>query len=238
MLGLILIITGIILLSIFAYWVVTMNKPSPGVDCTEKSDWVWDSSCLYFQEKFRDSTLQSPQNLNLVLTGFKFASGGGPSIYLPMWYRFRYVNVLTGGYSDFSDWTQTPVISGSCCLPCIDGVGQCSSQVQSGYASCQANQPTIGIETDKAQYSPSTPISGGGFIYMNLHRYTGTDPTDNTPPPKNVTDEIVGFLKPGGYVNGKQYYDWTDVLFNPCQEKKCQTPTWCQSSTGGCGPCN
>ena len=201
------------------------GKPRTGRDCLKTTDWLWNKNCLYFQEKFPDPSLKSPKDIKPYLVDFQFGEGGGPPIYLPMWYRIRYVNVNTGGYSDFSEWTTTPVIAGSCCLPCIEGPGQCKTQ---GYETCVFNQPTIGISFKDSEYSPMDPTKKGDYVYINLHRYVGTSANDNTPPPKNAKDEIVGYLKPGESYGGEQYYTWTDIMFNPCEKQGCSFPSWCQ----------
>ena len=53
-------------------------------------------------KKFYDGSLKSPAHLRPALTDFRHSGGSGPSVFLPCWYRFRYVDVKTGGYSDFS----------------------------------------------------------------------------------------------------------------------------------------
>lgn len=224
-----------ITLTVFAWWVYKLKKPHTGVNCHTHSTWLWNKDCLSFQEKFKDSNLKSPKDISLVLTGFTQAEGGGPPLQLPMWYRFRYVNVKTGGYSEFSEWTKSPVIAGSCCLPCPGGVGiDCPSTVGEGSESCNYNQPTIGLSSKESQYSPLSPQPDGGFIYMNLHRYVGEKYSDNTPPPADAKDEIVGFLFPGTSIGGVQYYEWTDVLFNPCKDKDCKEPAWCRGPKYTC----
>ena len=222
-------------LAVFAWWVYKLKKPHAGVNCHTHSDWLWSQDCLSFQEKFLDKSLKSPKSLNLVLTDFTSAEGGGPPIQLPMWYRFRYVNVKTGGYSEYSAWTKSPVIAGSCCLPCPGGPGQgCPSLVPQGSVTCNFNQPTIGISSKISQYSPTNPLSDGGFIYINLHRYVGESYSDNNPPPDDAKDEIVGFLAPGNIIDGTRYYEWTDVLFNPCKDKECREPLWCAGPEYDC----
>jgi hypothetical protein len=229
--GLLLIASTIIFLSIFAVWVGKMPEPKLGRDCLD-SDWLWDSSCMYITETGPDNFLESPKDLSPVLVGFQNSSGAGPSIFLPCWYRFRYVNVKTGGYSDFSEWSKAPVMSGSCCLPCPKGVGQCPSGISVGYNSCTFNQPTIGIAQTDVHYDPTQVQSDGSFIYMNLHRYVGSSPSDMDPPPIDVQDEIVGYLLPTVFLDGVQYYSWID-MYNPCKNG-CTTPTWCESQ----GTCN
>lgn len=223
---LIILLVGVIIgVGVFAYWVEKMRKPGGKVDCQTHSNWLWDKSCLFFQEKFYDSSLKSPENIEPVLTSFRFAQGAGSPFFLPCWYRIRYINVKTGGYSKFSKWTRLPVISGACKLPCPnDG---CGSNTKTGYESCDANQPTIGISKNQSQYNPYTQQKDGSYIYINLHRYTGKSFTDSDPPPDDAEDEIIGYLTLGT-VDGVSYYDWTDALFNPCKEG-CNIPTWCQN---------
>ena len=234
--GLVVIAIVITLLIIFSLWVERLKKPSPGRDCHDTSDWLWDDTCTYIQEKSYDPSLKSPEKLYPVLTGFVNSTGAGNSIFLPCWYRFRYVNVKTGSYSDFSDWSQSPVMSGSCCLPCPGGPGNCPSTVKQGYYSCPSNQPTIGIEKSLVQYSPTEMQKDGSFIFLNLHRYVGSDPSDANPPPKNVKDEIIGYLLPTTFVGNTSYYSWVDVLSNPCKEG-CKTPSWCRKQSN-CGSCS
>ncbi len=223
--GLVLLFLAIILLLIFGYWVYQLKPPKPGTDCKKRSDWVWADNCLHFKEKFFDSSLKSPKNIKPYLVNFTYARGGGSPLYLPMWYRFRYVDTKTGGYSEFSDWTKTPIISGSCCLPCPKGMGNCPT---TGYETCSFNQPTIGVSSKDSQYSPTRPQPNLHFIYINLHRYVGKTPTETEQPPKNVQDKIIGFLSPGNSIDGVQYYTWTDVLSNPCTGVQCSVPSWCQ----------
>lgn len=224
--GLVAVFIGIVILTIFLVWLEKLQKPTPGKSCKSgsDSDFMWNDSCLYIDEVKYDSSLQSPKNLSPVLTNFTTASGS-PSFYKPAWYRFRYVNTKTGAYSDFSGWSKSPVISGSCCLPCPGG--KCSFNV--GGSTCSANQPQIGIASDEVQYSPTKLQPDGSFIYMNLHRYVDNDITNTTPPDDSVQDEIVGYLLPTAFVGGKTYYTWTDALKNPCEGKSCPTPTWCKT---------
>ena len=220
-----------IFLIIFIVYVVRLQKPSPGVNCKNTSPgWLWDSSCLYIQEKFLDSSLKSPANLSPYLIGFSYSDGAGNSIFLPCWYRFRYVNVLTGGYSEFSSWTQGPVVSGSCCLPCPGGSGKCiSPQVPTGFDSCPSNEPVIGIAVNDAQYQPSQQQKDGSYIYINLHRYVASSSDDLSPPPDDVDDEIIGYLLAETYYGNDPYFAWIDVLDNPCKEG-CNVPNWCYAN--------
>ena len=200
------------------WWTYTLPKPSPGSGCTNNTSWVWDESCLFIKEVKLDPSLASPKGIAPVLVGFTKSAGAGPPLFLPMWYRFRYVNVLTGGYSEYSDWTKSSVMSGSCCLPC-DGV--CPFSV--GDVTCTYNQPVIGINRTNIKYSPKLAQKNGEFIYMNLHRYVGKVGDDK--PPDNAKDEIVGMMiMPKG-----KYFACIDVLNNPCK-KGCQVPDLCSSN--------
>lgn len=205
------------ILSYGIWWAYTLQKPLPGGGCG-KSGWLWNESCLYINEVKPDPALVSPKGLSPVLIGFTKAAGAGPPIFLPMWYRFRYVNVLTGGYSEFSDWTKSPVMSGACCLPC-DGV----CPFATGSTTCTYNQPVIGIDKTKIKYNPQVQQEKGEFIYMNLHRYVGK--IGDKTPPTDAKDEIVGMM----IMPRRKYYAYIDVLDNPCK-KGCQVPDLCSSN--------
>ncbi len=204
-----------IILLVFVFWIY---KLQPITDlCTQNSDWLWNDGCLGFQELAYDSSLKSPEKILPVLTNFEYVDGAGPAIYTPCWYRIRYVNTNTGGYSDFSEWTTLPVMSGGSKLPCI------SSKCDTGESTCTYNQPTIGISSNDIAYTSDSPLKNGDLVFANLHRYTGTDQK----PPADAQDEIVGYLNPGGWYDGVQYYEWADILNNPCQTGNCQTPKVC-----------
>lgn len=208
----------------FMWWIYKLEKPKPGT--CGNSSFKWNEGCTSILEIQKDNTLPSPKGQKLNLLNFLNSPGAGNSIFKKCWYRFRYVNVLTGGYSDFSDWTDGPVESGGCNMPCIDG--KCA--FATGPQSCSFNQPTIGIASDDAKFSPQIPRSDGSFVYMNLHRYT----TINDDIPSDaVTDEIVGVLiAPFGFKNNKGWWSWIDVLNNPCKlaSSGCKQPNTCKGS--------
>ena len=207
---------------IFGGWVVILKQPHPGRDCHKHSDWMWSPDCKYFEEKFYDSSLADPSDLQLYLVKFSRVSGAGSVVCLPMWYCFRYVNVKTGGYSKFSKWTSAPIRAGGDNLPCL---GKCNPDlVPEGRKSCYFNQPAVG--TPDLHYDPLKRQPEGTFIYTNIHRYVGK-PGDTEPPgpPEETKTEIIGFLIPTRSVPGIKYA-WNDILFNPCKE-----------NPPGCGRC-
>ncbi len=204
-----IIIVLIICLVVFAIWVNNLTKPTHGVNCKTKSDWKWDDSCSYFQELEYDPTISSPSGVNLNLLKFEYSTAGGSPMALPMWYRFRYVNVNTGKYSDFSNWTPSAVQVGSTALPYPSDI-----QGTSGRDTCKFNKPTIGILADDAAYNLTSVLPDGSFIYMNIHRYVNKDITSAEPPSSTVQDEIIGYLIPQS-ISGNKYYVLIDVLHNP-----------------------
>lgn len=206
----------LIILLIFGAWVLFLSKPHIGVDC-KKSGWVWSDDCLYFQEKFFDSNLKDPSHLRPYLVKFSDVDGAGPPVCLPMWYCFRYVNVKTGGYSKFSQWTEAPVHAGADTLPCVDGVGKCNKNyVPQGGQTCGFNQPVIGVPN--LQYSPLKQEPGDTFIYANIHRWVGQSGDVKPPgPPETTKTEIIGYFIPSKTVPGIKFA-WNDVQFNPCED--------------------
>lgn len=211
---------GIVAVIYFMYWTVNLT----GNGCNAKGN--WDESCVFIKETTYNGSLPSPKSIKPFLINFTKSAGAGKPIYLPLWYRFRYVNSLTGEYGDFSDWCDYPVVSGSCCLPCDD-----SCQFPVGDESCIFNQPTIGVRTSDAVKKPTSPEKDGSFVYMNLHRYVGPS-NDYKKPPKSAKSVPVGVLmvpKPG-------YFSWTDVLFNPCGNG-CVAPKICTTDLCKDGVC-
>ncbi|MCA9750243.1 MAG: hypothetical protein KC414_14130 [Romboutsia sp.] len=209
---LVFVILGLIL---FYYWVSKLNAPTPGVNChKDGSGWLWNSTCTGFEELTPDPTLLDPIG-ELYLVNFNNVNGAGPPLCKPIWYRYRYVNVKTGGYSTFSNWSSSPVFSGSSNLPCVNGPGNCDS-VKQGSDTCQFNAPTVGVPS--LQYNPKQPIgtSSGdtSFVYANVHRYVGNE-GDLTPPSDSASDEVIGYLYPSSAFSGISYV-WQDVLSNPC----------------------
>lgn len=229
---------------IVIFFIYKMPQPSYGKNCHAGSSASekWNDSCTYINELSFDSSLSSPSSLSLNLLKFEKIPGAGNPLNLPMWYRFRYVNANTGGYSDFSKWTASPVYAGSDSLPCVAGIGSCSTQYVPANT-CNFNQPTIGIATNALQYPLMRPMSSGQTIYANVHRYVGTslgNSSEGPTPPCNqgqdpatdncisVQDEIIGVLMPPVTMGGVQYNSIIDVLDNPCQNaSQCPAPSNC-----------
>jgi len=178
-----------------------------------------------------DPTITSPKGKSLVLLSFETQGASIQPIYNPVWYRFRYVNMLTGGYSDFSDWTASPVMSGSCCLPCPGGVGKCDSSIGNGYSTCKANMPTLGIDMEALDYSPLLPVDANGTAFVpSVHRYTNP-PGVMTKPADDVKDEIVGVIELTKTVAGKNYYAFMDWKYPACGSTDTPSSMTC-SKTG------
>jgi len=172
--------------------------------------WLWDPECHFFQERFLDDTLDSPSSLALSLVGFSNVPGAGPSLCYPMWYKFKYVNVDTGGYSSSSAWTKSAVQAGSSTLPCTTEV--CPFPV--GRESCLFNQPVLGISN--LQYNPFQRLPDGRYVCVNVHRYVGR--WGSTTPPSSEDGDIIGILIPSSVFPGISFV-CTDVLYNPCVDE-------------------
>lgn len=212
MLILIIILTLIlILLSIFFIYVLFLKNPNI-IDCSNSS-YLWNNDCIGFQENFPDNSLTSPSK-TLSLVSFDNVQGAGRPIYLPMWYKYRYVNMRTGGYSPFSNWTNSPIIAGSCCLPCLND--NCTIPI--GFSSCNANSPKIGIFEKDLDYIPFKLQKNGDMIGINIHRYVDPNPNRTNPPSSEEDGVIIGYLIPGGIVQNQNVFIWNDVLANPCSE--------------------
>ena len=168
----------------------------------------WSDDCTYIKELVYDPTLKTPQK-EMYLSRFIEASALGPPLGANVWYRYRFVRDDTGGYSDFSPWTKSPIIAGSTMLPCKGG--DCSNINKHGADSCHSNLIQLGI--DELEY---TMLNG---IYANVHRaYKIT--SDASPPSDTIKDEIVGYLVP----HGPKSYQFIDISESPCDKILCFRP--------------
>ena len=181
------------------------------------TDWVWDNSCLFFKELSYDASLKDPSEIPMYLADFRYVKGAGPSLCYPMWYRFVYVDVKTGGYSKPSPWTSIPIQSGASVFPCYESSDEYHNNFVSSVKcpfntsnTCKFNQPVVGIVF--SQYKPFVE-QNNKIIGINVHRYTGRW-NDLTPPDNSEMGEIIGIL-----TNTQSHgvkYTCTDVVFNPC----------------------
>lgn len=220
----------VVILSLTVVWLVffgihvkNMKEPQPGntKECSKTGKWS-DDACLIPQELAYDPTLLSPTGKKMQLISFvKNTQLPFAPYYNPVWYRFRYVNTSTGGYSNFSDWTQAPVMSGSCCLPCVNGISQnkvgvCPQGTPTGFASCGSNYATLGILESDLDYSPLNPLSsGGGNVVASVHVYVGKS-GDMTQPADDVNDTIIGFItSTATNIQGSKYATFIDMS-DPC----------------------
>lgn len=204
----------IIILAGIIYYTYNIQKPSSGnCDYIKSSDpsTKWSDDCSYIKELSLDSSLTTPSE-PLYLSAFTNSPSLGPSWGANVWYRYNYVNGLTGGYSESSPWTLLPISAGSTNLPCKGG--NCSG-VKIGKDSCQSNLPTLNI--DKLDYPLIT-----GNIYANVYRYTS--PISSTTQPTNTTPgKIVGMLV--GESSGSASF--IDVSSSPCKETTCNNVQGC-----------
>ncbi len=210
------VILGII--GLLLYLVYNQYKTKhPGINCKKDGNVLWDDNCKYIIEKEYDSTIPSPKTLQLSVLDFTYSSSLGMPIYKPLWYRFRYVNGENGKYSDFSDWTQEPIFSGSNNLPYLNNTHNTDTN------SCTYNYLIVGIDKNNLPFNPFTDPKYLNY-YINVHRYISPDnqPLDKQPD-KDVKDEIAGIMIP---YQG-QYYAYYEME-NPCNKVACQRPTICQ----------
>jgi hypothetical protein len=213
-----IIIAAILALLYFGWYTYKLDQPLPGQDCHSAGSGsgpqvLWNTDCLSIQEKAPDNTLLSPTHVPIYLLDFKKSSSAGPAWNVPTWYRIRYVNAYTGGYSDFSQW-HGPIFAG------YDKLPYPSSSSNQGVTTCGYNKPTVGVPIEYASYLlPDKPVDNE-LIFINLHRYT-TSPSDLNPPTTDVSDQIVGSLITKQKMNGTTYLAWVDVMYNPCKSMQC-----------------
>jgi len=217
-----MIILGMFILMIigFAVWVYTMASPSTKL-CKDlrKTSPALNDTCLYPQAIGQpDSSMKDPSDMQLFMAGFSYSDAGGLPLCRPMWYRFRYVNDISGNYSPFSQWTCSAVMAGGTDLPCTEDCipDACDDKI-SGPASCTFNRVTMGVTQD-LQYG-MTPQPDGSTNWAVVYRYVGQLGDDVTKPPSDddSVGDPLGSLKPtssySGYTNV-----FVDVGNNPCPE--------------------
>lgn len=211
----------LIILSIFFVYVLFLQNPSM-INCSNNS-YMWNQNCIGFQENFLDDSLKIPSK-PLSLVSFDNVQGAGNPIYLPMWYKYKYINLKTGGYSKSSEWTDKPIIAGSCCLPCLND--NCDFSI--GFSTCNSNSPKIGIFEKDLDYKPFSIDEDGNSYGINIHRYVDPNPNRTTPPSQDEDGVIIGYLIYGGIVQNQGVAVWNDVLANPCS-RGCQVTNNCMN---------
>lgn len=217
----VLLIMVAVVLCYFEFKLYFLKKPTPGSSCSG----AFSSDCSTINETTPDESLISPTGKSLELISFtNDVNFPGLPFYQPVWYRFRYVNGTTGGYSGWSDWCSHPIQSGGCCFPCTD----CGNIA--GVNSCQNNKLTVGIPISNLDYTLETLVGNGDVVYAVVHSYLG-NVNEVTPPSSPTNDTIVGYLIPGSLVNGIQYYSVLDTT-NPCQ--KCIQTSCMSNSSDSC----
>ncbi len=203
----------------FAVWVYTLPPPYvKSCNKRRKTNPAWNDNCLYPRAiGVQDPNMEDPSEKQLFMAGFSYSASGGLPLCLPLWYRFRYVNDISGNYSEFSQWTCSAVVAGGTNLPCLPDCseGSCSEKI-SGEASCTFNRVVIGVTND-LKYG-LTPNEDGSINWAVVYRYVGQADTVSDPPPEgDSVGDPLGTLKPisssGGYTN-----TFTDISNNPCPE--------------------
>jgi len=202
----VMLISIVIVILYGIYYIFTMEKPLTG-NCNNikrtQPDMLWNENCTYITERSYDSTLKTPTS-PLYLTAFTGNKDSKP-IGANVWYRYRYVNGKTGGYSQFSPWTMKPIMSGIKNLPCMND--NCDGMTYSGIPSCNSNVPVLSIKT--IDYD----IDSG--VLANVHRVV-KPPNDTSQPSSNEEGDIIGILTPSK--NG-----WS--VFDPSASKICDNAT-------------
>ena len=214
----IILVMFILMVIGFAVWVYTL--PPPYVkNCKQwrKTNPAFNEDCLYPRAiGVQDPSMKNPSEMQLFMAGFSYSASGGLPLCLPLWYRFRYVNDISGNYSEFSKWTCSAVMAGGTNLPCPPDCseGMCDERI-SGQDSCTFNRVVMGV-TDDLQYG-MTPDADGSVNWAVVYRYVGNADTVSDPPPEgDDVGDPLGTLKPiasGSYTN-----TFTDIGNNPCPE--------------------
>lgn len=206
-----IIAVAIVWLIVYVY---KLEKPLPG-NCdylkSSKPDIKWSSDCSYIQELLSDSSLTTPTE-PLFLTRFTPSPSLGEPWGVNVWYKYKYVNSKTGGYSAASPWTKTPISAGSTNLPCQGG--NCSNVQYTGKDSCKSNLPQLSLT------SLAYPV--GSDNYINVHRYVSSL-NSTSAPADSVDGKIVGTIIPNGTGGGT----FIDTSASPCKEVSCSNVAGC-----------
>jgi hypothetical protein len=192
-------------------YVYLLEKPSPGnCDYIKASDPTakWNNDCSYIQELILDPSMTTPST-PLYLEKFTASPSLGRPWGVNVWYKYKYVNKKTGGFSKSSPWTTTPIFSGSTKLPC-DPTKSCPS----GSDTCKANLPQLRLN------NIAYPL--GSDILVNVHRYV-TSLNDTAKPTDSVDGVIVGTIIPTGNSSGT----FIDTSKSPCEESTCNNILGC-----------
>lgn len=200
----------------YGYRIKNMKMPSQGSNACQNHG-LWTDGCKVPQEISLDSSIVTPFGKRLRVVSFTTDPSFPSKPYNAyMWYRFRYVNTSTGGYGGYSDWTLTPIYSGSCCLDCVgsDTPGVCETNTKIGSDGCKANHLTLGILASDLDYATLTTPN----MWAVVHSYLSKTPS---PPPSNAPDNPIGFLVPGTTINGESYYQFLDTS-DPCGSGTCK----------------
>lgn len=223
----VIVILVVVLIGLGIYGGVQLFKkikiPNIGWNChsVAQSSWLWNENCTGFIESDDtgdnpDPSIPSAVNFPLGIISF---TDDGPSspFYENVFYRYNFVDVETGNYGEFSNWTN-PIMSGASTLPYLPGING-----PTGSATCKSNMLTIGINSTAAGIPPimTKPYSGDKFYGANVYRYSTGSASDASPPPAGEMGDLVGFLVPNG-----NYYSFVDIQ-GPCYGTSCEIPATC-----------
>lgn len=212
------IITIIILSFIAAMlvWLIrkiyTLEKPAPGnCDYIKSRDPTlkWNSDCTSFQELLLDPSLSTPTE-PFYLDKFTSSPSLGQPWGVNVWYKYKYVNGKTGGFSKSSPWTQYPIYAGSPNLPCEN---ESCNITYSGKDSCKSNLAQLKIK------NIAYPL--GSDIMVNVHRYV-TSLTNKDKPSDSIDGNLVGYVIQTG--SGGIFIDTSK---SPCDEINCSNVQGC-----------
>lgn len=206
---------------VFVYYKV--KETGGGNDGPKCNQSQMSSNCLYYQEKYADSSITTPTQ-QLYLGQFTYSQGAGDALCQPMWYAFRYVRQSDGGYSALSPWIQSPVFAGACTLPCAPSVCGTPQVPPNGRPqdSVTYNAPTI-VTVSPLDYPLDLLSSSGATYVANVHRYVGV-----TPPSATEEGTIIGMLEPQPQPNPNGFTAVIpDVFSNPGSGASTCNPQTC-----------